>query len=239
MKETPILLTPGNINASRREHSPKTRTRRVVKGAALQNLTTQERWSFLNIDKEHLLDPYNKYSPYGYIADKLWVRESWRALSPYDGVKPSELPEDTIIYYEADSLFGEKAMWLAPPEEKGSVWGKKRPSIFMPRWACRYHLTIENIDIRRLQDITEEEAIQEGIDHLGNGLYKNYMAGTGWEWHSNKGDPELGGSPVMSFASLWDSINGKAKLNGNPIDWDANPWVWDIEYRLKPAGEIW
>ena len=82
--------------------------------------------------------------------------------------------------------------------------GKWRPSIHMPRWASRITLEITGVRVERLQDISEDDAKAEGAPssiHLPGGRFAN-----------------------ENFAHLWWSINGDGS-------WDANPWVWVVEFK--------
>lgn len=78
----------------------------------------------------------------------------------------------------------------------------------------RITLEITGVRVERLQDISEADAKAEGVEPLRGGYWRHYQPG--WTQHqlSAKG----------SFATLWDSING-------PGSWDANPWVWVIEFK--------
>lgn len=84
--------------------------------------------------------------------------------------------------------------------EKPEWAGKTRPSIHMPRWLSRIELEIEDIRLERLHDITEESARREGVTVVG--------------------------SAVISFNTLWQSLNG-------PDNWALNPWIWVIKFTLK------
>lgn len=76
----------------------------------------------------------------------------------------------------------------------------------MPRWASRITLKVESVRLERLQDISQKDAYSEGV---------------------TINDPD-GCDPVMSFAELWESING-------PGSWEANPWVWVVQFkRINP-----
>jgi hypothetical protein len=89
---------------------------------------------------------------------------------------------------------------------------KYRPSIHMPRWASRITLEVTGVRVERLQDISEADAIAEGIDLNASAI----------------GIRTTGESPqpmaIAIYRSLWESING-------PQSWDANPWVWVVEFR--------
>jgi hypothetical protein len=129
--------------------------------------------------------------PYGKIGDVLWVRETWFKM-------------DGQFIYKADVKYPKSLKW--------------KPSIFMPREACRLRLEITDIRVERLHDISEEEAIKEGIQYIGNypehgvDIYKHYWA------HNIVGVQ----NPIESFKSLWQSIND---------NWDKNPFVWVIEFK--------
>lgn len=137
----------------------------------------------------------------------LWVRETgWE--------RPERTPRDmregadtwARYYYDADDdddidFFKRNGF-------------KRRPSIYMPRWASRITLEITNVRVERLQDISEEDAKAEGVSPWKNG---------GWCFS----DRACAGSPIGAFEALWDSING-AKVGAS---WRDNPWVWCILFR--------
>lgn len=85
---------------------------------------------------------------------------------------------------------------------------KWRPSIHMPRAASRITLDVINVRVQRLQQIGEPDARAEGV---GEGPQEGWVTG-----------------PVVAFADLWDSINGRDA-------WLINPWVWVVEFKvIKP-----
>ncbi len=138
-----------------------------------------------------------KYQP----GDMLWVRESFRL---------SDFPEKEGKYEYRANMENPYAVWNT------GIW---KPSIHMPKTACRLFLEVASIRVERLHDITDEDAKMEGIEKAhdyGNGLfsYKNYseMDVVDWELAS------------LSFMTLWESINGKES-------WNSNPWVWVIEFK--------
>jgi hypothetical protein len=89
-----------------------------------------------------------------------------------------------------------------------------RPAIHMPRAASRITLEVTGVRVERLQDISETDAIAEGIDKTAAGFWSTYgRSGVDGTY-----------SPVSSYHCLWDSINGAES-------WDANPWVWVVEFR--------
>jgi hypothetical protein len=98
----------------------------------------------------------------------------------------------------------------------------KRPSIFMPRVASRITLEITSVRVERLQDISEADALAEGSIGLPESLYTNV------DNLPDRWDTAALESSTFDFAVLWKSING-------PGSWEANPWVWVIEFqRAQP-----
>ena len=160
------------------------------------------------------------FCPYGQVGDRLWVREAFRTSFRYDAIKPSDLPVSPTgktlavpFWYDAD-LNGDLS-----PLHSGLGPGKYRPGMFMPRAACRILLEITDVRIERLQDISEDQALAEGIIPHVRG---------GWHWHphdpSNVDDWHQFGfkSAAYAFQDLWIGTGG---------NWDANPWVWVVEFK--------
>jgi hypothetical protein len=138
--------------------------------------------------------------PYGKICERLWVRETWQHTGP-------ELSDEPGYVYRADD-----PDWKAL---QGWVW---KPSIFMPREACRIVLEIENIRVERLHEITDDDCVAEGQEPIGEKL------------NPPGGSVQLGRlngkyAPVRQlFSELWTEINGANS-------WNENPWVWVIQFR--------
>lgn len=95
-------------------------------------------------------------------------------------------------------------------ESRKVEFRRRVPGIHMPRWASRLTLEITEVRVQRLQEISEEDSIAEGVQHVGMGV------------HVGATQPHI--SPVKAYRDLWDSINGVGS-------WDANPWVWAITFR--------
>lgn len=129
--------------------------------------------------------------------DQLWVRETWQGLSLGDYL-PTKIRSCEIRYAATDPLADLTA------EERGYPW---RPSIFMPRWVSRITLTIIDVQVERLQDITEADAVAEGVLKDSDG-YRDYLMP-----HT-----QCCNTAKDSFCTLWDSINGHGA-------WANNPWV--------------
>ncbi|WP_278939827.1 hypothetical protein [Pseudomonas helleri] len=139
--------------------------------------------------------------PYGKPGDRLWVRETCFINDYREASVPEQERADCEIHYRADGI---------PDFEGEEELIRWRPSIHMPRWASRILLEVTDVRVERLQDITEEQALAEGIKKHSDGGY-----------HVEDGK-HFSDSPVESFACLWSSVGG---------DWDANPWVWCVSFK--------
>ncbi|MGI0106714.1 hypothetical protein [Salinimicrobium sp. WS361] len=148
-------------------------------------------------------------------GDILWVRETW-VPTRFDYMDMLKRGITHFIKYKADNDFDPKK------ELVGRPW---KPSIHMPKAACRIFLEVTNVRVERLQDISEVDAIAEGLERHST-AFKNYMVDLKDEFPIyNFHDP------VNSFNSLWQSINGKDS-------WKSNPWVWVYDFKRteKPAN---
>lgn len=146
-------------------------------------------------------------------GDILYVRETW-----------SEGYEDgTYIYRASDKL-------ADLPTFKESSKLIYHPSIHMPKEAARIWLKIMNVRVERLQEITPKGAESEGV---GNLFYDDI--GYGEKNYGTEVDPEYGIAKEQ-FAWLWESTIKKSDLDR--YGWDANPYVWVIEFERceKPEG---
>lgn len=142
--------------------------------------------------------------PYGRPGDRLWVRETWNArpvLEVDSGMYEAWEPYEAIPKQQPSNA------WVYF-EADGDEEGPWRPSIHMPRWASRKTLEITSVRVERLQDISGMDAKREGVSvpaHLPHdGADLDYAR--------------------REYRRLWQSING-------PGSWDANPWVWVIEFK--------
>lgn len=160
--------------------------------------------------------------PYGQPGDRLWVRETWALENP---------PEDgELLIWQADrsaawrSHLGER--FRLAPNYQPNRW---RPSIYMPRWASRLTLEVVSVRVERLHDISEEDAKAEGACEWG---LENERHEEAWaRWTRILDSSTRVGSARGAFAALWTSING-------PKSWDANPWVWCVEFRRVETPHV-
>jgi hypothetical protein len=148
--EVPILFSTAMVKAILKDK--KTKTRRVIKpqpsySPGYIGEIQKKKGLIEHICGAITMDELLSRCPYGEPGDILWVRETWQQLpSGFDEIPP----ENWYIYKASDELSKECTKW--------------RPSIFMPREACRLFLKVKSIRIEQLQDITEEDAGAEGVD---------------------------------------------------------------------------
>ena len=187
MKFIPILFSTAMVQAL--QAGTKTQTRRVVKNAQADD--RGYRYAGENFEDYHgnILK-----CPYGAPGDILWVRETFKPDWDEDGT-------EQIYFYKSDF-----------PDDIDCWAGRWKPSIFMPRAACRLFLKIKSIRVERLQEISEADAIAEGIEKWDSVNYKIYGKYAGKTENAKK-----------SYSTLWQSIN-------EPESWEANPWVWVVEF---------
>ena len=164
--------------------------------------------------------PYMKYPvgealfrPMCWPGDILYVRETW--CDPSDTGWPICYKADLPMHWNADETEHGEAVDLREEEFK---W---QPSIHMPKWAARIFLRVTAVRAERLQDITEEQARAEGAIPLCISVDSEDTPDSDRTWH------EVG--PALSdFIRIWDSTIKPDDLF--LYGWDANPWVWVIEF---------
>lgn len=228
MKAHPILFSGEMVRAILAGR--KTQTRRVVKampGKQAQWLTPSllnavrfvsvEEWGDIGLGVA-LVHPKGGplgwiRCPYGAPGDRLWVRETWQAVSPDEDWRPLE--ECNIFYRATDEHPG---LYDPRTDEPSYVW---RPSIHMPRWASRLTLEVTGVRVERVRDISNEDAFAEGCTAYPDRGY--------WQ-QDPMGSVVLADTPRDEFQMLWNAINAKRGYG-----WDVNPWVWVVEFRRAEA----
>jgi hypothetical protein len=211
MRELPILFQTDMVQANLAGR--KTMTRRLLK--SMSKKFKAECWEIRQVDgkfyeaiigaEQHF--PSEIKCPYGKVGNVLWVRESFC------------MPDDEY-FYKADGM----------EKSEHYLWdGKWKPSIYMPKEAARIWLKVLSVKAERAQDISEADAVREGVEFL----FTEHVSGYKY-YLGNPAQINLLDSAKDSFRSLWISINGQES-------WDANPWVWAIEYKIlsttgKPAN---
>lgn len=233
--ERPILFSGPMVRALL--DGRKTQTRRIVKGAALYYLEDEAAAEILESElaSEFVADPDNGLCPYGTPGDTLWVRETFCPADTRSG-----------FAYCADTPLGS--------DQRGMGW---RPSIHMPRGASRLTLTITEVRVERLQDITEADAIAEG-------LYRSLPDDADRDWFLAHTQEQSGTPPTIGE---WETFNaGVWMVPGVPQGWGrtlaerrkdtwgpspefcyrllwehingkrswaANPWVWALTFDVQ------
>lgn len=219
MADRPMLMSGPMVNALRDRH--KTQTRRPLKpqpgpGMSAQVPPDPTVWEVRDkfgsfISRERM--------PYA-IGDRVWIRETWAHYQTVNhivhanGAAYDEV-SDGLAGYRADGFDSiedfrthvrlTSGRDLVAVEINGDRW---RPSIHMPRWASRIWLTITAVRVERVQDISEADALAEGVDY---------------EWH---------GVPVgqrAAFVELWNSIYG-------PDAWERNDWVCALTFETHEGN---
>ena len=148
-------------------------------------------------------------------GDILYVRETWERFECWncEGDERGNCPKEP-----QKSVFDKTCgcyMYRATDEIYGDA--RWHPSIHMPKEAARIWLKVTGVRVERLQEITSEQISREGVEveypHVLNGEEKRY-----------------------AFSTLWNSTIKKSDID--TYGWDANPWVWVIEFERceKPKG---
>lgn len=235
MKERPILFSAPMVRAIL--EGRKTMTRRVIKPQPdgwAQCSPNAPVVAYRNRGDDGWFVKKDEYfCPYGQPGDRLWVRESAYIADPGFGPPSDGGVRDNSGYLRT---VGYAATMCADSVRCAKDFGVKlTPSIFMPRWASRILLEVTAVRVERVQDISEVDAKAEGLSEITKDgrLFKygipdrDGLPGTdndGWPWSEWETDPR------KAFCKLWNSINAERGYG-----WDANPWVWVIEFKkVKP-----
>jgi len=177
------------------------------------------RWHDVSNDRLLALLPWR-------AGDRMWVRENWKPHSIYAELPPRKMPKSHVFYAADNSYAPSNTRWI--------------PSIHMPRWASRLTLIVESVKVERLQDITEAEALAEGVPtalegDVGDEIYCDKCEGYGVHAALGHG---LGVCEVdcaecetarQRFRNLWSRLHG-------PDAWAANPFVAAITLRTIRAN---
>ena len=149
-------------------------------------------------------------------GDRLYVREA-HALVPATAYRMSQGVVQAIDPEDMDRACVYREGWER--SKPGTGW---RPSIHMPRWASRLTLTVTEVRVQRLQEISEADAVAEGIEQARSGRFYDPTVSRGTAAH-------LGGmfyGPKPAYEVLWNSLHG-------PDAWDANPWVVAVGFTVE------
>lgn len=233
IKEIPLLFSTSMVQAIL--EGRKTQTRRII-NSKLQpvrdevisgrRLVKPSGWPLMNVDEYT-----GRFTPYGKPGDVLWVRETWRP--DLEGHDINDYIEKIRFAADGTSL---PFKWVKDYNDY-----RNRPGIHMNKEYARIWLQVESVRVERLQDISEEDAINEGIVKIDYGIITPSGSASvdgGKTFHPFKpqqvfGYSENPRSPKdnslqtarTAFGNLWQRING-------PDSWAANPWVWCVKFKV-------
>ncbi|MFM9270910.1 hypothetical protein ACJ7V3_11685 [Halomonas elongata] len=223
MKERPILFSDEMVRALL--DGRKTQTRRILKEqppegcGAIEGPAMFAPTVFVRGAEHPGAEVFGAFSedgewsikcPYGQPGDRLWVRETTIRVEEHGYVGP--------IYRASENGAAILDHGLAPaPGDAVEVEPyelRLRPSIHMPRSMARLLLEVTAVRVQRLQDIGDSDAAMEGVEEQG------------YDWidYLHRDEAHVALSARASFSTLWDSINGRGS-------WNANPWVWVVEFQ--------
>lgn len=234
MKERPIIFSGESVRAIL--DGRKTQTRRVFKFRCAPYGQHQEHFEWRQVVQipdtfewifwDHFFTDHEEFTqkaykpgdgvkcPYGVPGDRLWVRETWAKILEREWDWESEELSEVPFHYEyrADLVAGSTdypGSWPSCEACGNPEAPKWKPSIHMPRLASRINLEITKIRVERLLDISDDDALAEGVTK--EQVDKDYYNGP---------------NPIGAYLDLWDSLNAKRGLPSI-----ANPWVFVIEFR--------
>jgi hypothetical protein len=213
MRERPIIFAADSVRAILA--GTKTQTRRVLSrrlpvdfvggGGDRDDLSCwgywvddmYGRWAVLarGLDQRHAHGHVSIPCPYGKPGDRLYVKESWAINEPPSGWLYRA--DDLSDYYRSRGLL---KRWSSP--------------LHMPRYASRITLELTDVRVQRLQEISPEDAIAEGIVFARCDCDSTKGPRCAYDAHD----------AVRAFAEKWDEINGKR------APWASNPWVWALTF---------
>lgn len=152
-------------------------------------------------------------------GDILYIRETWNICSMWS------TGNRVTFIYRADEDEEKSARTVSVSDKTFDKYGKMmhgsspdwRPSIHMPKEAARIFLKVKDVRVECLQDVTDEDAYKEGAG-AGDVCYQ-------------------AGGRILEFAKIWNSTIKKNDIE--QYGWNANPWVWVIEFERyeKPESE--
>lgn len=145
----------------------------------------------------------------GKIGDRLWVRETWQVC---DG-KSYYTKADCKLHKTTNPECA--ALWTN--EKNKMIW---RPPVVMPMWASRINLEITGLRAERLQEITEVDAIADGVEINSGHVNVERL------FDDLRPDLERISAAQQAFSEGWDKLNVKSGFS-----WDSNPWVIVREFK--------
>jgi hypothetical protein len=145
-------------------------------------------------------------------GDRLYVREHWKTTPAYDDLAPSGMGGEEPLLYLAD---GATFNW---GRADGITGGRHRQAMHMPRWASRLWLLVTDVRVQRVQDMSETDAMAEGI----------YAVGGRSGWAHDPSAIDWWASPTLAFQCLWNSLHTAPGTR-----WEDNPWIYAVTFDVK------
>lgn len=223
-RERPILFSAPMVRAIL--DGRKTQTRRVA--TKVRHYPERSRWNFVvrtgskSTVSVTTSDELIGFCPYGVAGDRLWVRETFTRES--DPIT-SKLTGRYFYAASDDVDFLDDGDGGAVVNKDGTFRSPWKPSIHMPRAACRIVLEIVSVRVERLQEISEADALAEGIDSGRIPVDDYGPERIGFMFGRDDGRSTLYPTARAAFEIGWDTINGKR------APWASNPFVWVVEFR--------
>lgn len=193
MADRPIIMSGESVRAIMA--GLKTQTRRVIKPQPLQGLGYMmgcEKRYVIQCGEDWPDDARDRVKIPYQPGDTLWVKETWAATK-----------DRSVIIHRADSMFND-----CLPEDLAWVWTSP---ISMPRWASRLSLLVTDVRAQRVQDISEEDAMAEGME-------------SAWAYAAF--------SLRDRYEAAWNDINAR---RGFPFS--SNPWVFAYTFEMQERSE--
>lgn len=218
MTERPILFSTPMVKALLSDD--KRQTRRIVKpqpeGLELNGVYGNHAVFFKPGSETPTTTPMCQdwICPYGVPGDRLWVREAFRDVR----VRRPGAPVDEIdTFYRANYPDGTEGPW--------------KPGIHMPRAASRISLRIERVRVERLQRISADDCVAEGVRVPVDAKSKGWLLELTGKFppcrYLAKEHMSLWPMWLRAYyASLWDNLN-----HARGFGWETNPWVWVVEFK--------
>lgn len=214
VRERPILFSAPMVRAIL--DGSKTQTRRPIKSpaknmqrAGMQVIKHREPGDYTH-------EKFFALCPFGAPGDRLWVREAFALIWPGEA-EPEDVREN-VVEYRAD---GDESRFPGewPPETRDDPDRPRwRPSIHMPRWASRITLEVAGVRVERAQDVSDDDILAEGVT-------REVVA-------------EMLGCHPGSIPTLQDAWRLAWMHNYGAESWEANPWLWVIEFCRVEAHEV-
>lgn len=169
-------------------------------------------------------------SPFGAPGDQLWIRETWMPKN-WTNAECAKAGCRDAATHPTETMYGEptRAIYRASYNTSIGDPGPWKPSIHMPRWAAGIFLRVKRIWVERIQDISEADAIAEGLRTFSCELPPNPPGEFLTYYGLMDYTPQTNEDPVFAFRDLlWNPIYAAKKLG-----WDVNPWVFACEFEVK------